>query len=135
MQVSKMVKSQGSTMAEDRRALLAEQNASMEQLVNIISATVNRDLPLRMEEIVRAEVSWILVCAPAQTKSQLLETILPAVYQVPMSTVPHTASTNSVVSSNKPSSVKMRCGTVADQTRISMHELALAHPKRSQQIS
>ena len=54
--VSKMMKSQGGLIAEDRRALLAEQNASMERLVSIISATVNRDLPLRMEEIVRAEV-------------------------------------------------------------------------------
>lgn len=50
------MKSQGSVVAEDRRILLAEQNASMERLVNSISATVNRDLPLRMEEIVRAEV-------------------------------------------------------------------------------
>lgn len=51
-----MMKSQGSMVAEDRQVLLAEQNASMERLVNSISATVNRDLPLRMEEIVRAEV-------------------------------------------------------------------------------
>ena len=50
------MKSQGSMVAEDRRVLLAEQNASMERLVNSISATINRDLPLRMEEIVRAEV-------------------------------------------------------------------------------
>lgn len=51
-----MIKTQGGMVAEDRRVLLAEQNASMERLVNSISATVNRDLPLRMEEIVRAEV-------------------------------------------------------------------------------
>ena len=51
-----MMKSQGSMVAEDRQVLLAEQNASMGRLVNSISATVNRDLPLRMEEIVRAEV-------------------------------------------------------------------------------
>ena len=50
------MKTQGGMVAEDRRVLLAEQNAGMERLVNSISATVNRDLPLRMEEIVRAEV-------------------------------------------------------------------------------
>ena len=44
-------------MAEDRQALLAEQQASMERLVSLISASINRDLPLRMEEIVRAEVT------------------------------------------------------------------------------
>lgn len=68
LQVTKMMKSQGSMVAEDRRVLLAEQNASMERLVNSISATVNRDLPLRMEEIVRAEVhstSTALTCIAA----------------------------------------------------------------------
>ena len=62
------MKSQGSMVAEDRRVLLAEQNSSMERLVNSISATVNRDLPLRMEEIVRAEVHSIgiaLTCSAA----------------------------------------------------------------------
>ena len=43
-------------MADERRALLAEQQASMEKLVSIISASVHRDVPLRMEEIVKAEV-------------------------------------------------------------------------------
>ena len=56
------MKNQGSMVAEDRHVLLAEQNASMERLVNSISASINRDLPLRMEEIVRAEVSTQLTC-------------------------------------------------------------------------
>ena len=59
VQVNRIMKSQGGLMAEDRRALLAEQQASMERLVSLISASINRDLPLRMEEIVRAEVSYI----------------------------------------------------------------------------
>lgn len=54
-------------MAEDRRAVLAEQQASMERLVSLISASINRDLPLRMEELVRAEVSHKL-----HTKAVLL---------------------------------------------------------------
>lgn len=58
MQVSTMVKSQAGMVGEERRVLLAEQNASLERLVKNISATINRDLPLRMEEIIRAEV-WI----------------------------------------------------------------------------
>ena len=45
-------------MAEDRRAVLAEQQANMEKLVGLISASINRDLPLRMEELVRAEVGF-----------------------------------------------------------------------------
>ena len=44
-------------MADERRALLAEQQASMEKLVSIISASVHSDVPLRMEEIVKAEVN------------------------------------------------------------------------------
>ena len=43
-------------MARDRKALLAEQQANLEQLITLISAGINRDLPLRVEQIVRAEV-------------------------------------------------------------------------------
>ena len=57
LQVSQLTKSQGSLMAEDRRAVLAEQQASMERLVSLISASINRDLPLRMEDLVKAEVN------------------------------------------------------------------------------
>ncbi len=57
------MKTQGGLMAEDRQALLAEQQASMERLVSLISASINRDLPLRMEEIVRAEVTFCGVSA------------------------------------------------------------------------
>ena len=52
-----MMKSQVGMVGEERRVLLAEQHASLERLVSSISATINRDLPLRVEEIVRAEVS------------------------------------------------------------------------------
>ena len=45
-------------MAVDRRAVVAEQQANMEKLVGLISASINRDLPLRMEELVRAEVGF-----------------------------------------------------------------------------
>ncbi|DBB06573.1 hypothetical protein WJX77_011875 [Trebouxia sp. C0004] len=58
-QVNRIVKTQGGLMTEDRQALLAEQQASMERLVGLISASINRDLPLRLEEIVRAEVSSV----------------------------------------------------------------------------
>lgn len=57
IQVNRIVKAQGGLMAEDRRALVSEQQASMERLASLISASINRDLPLRMEEIVRAEVT------------------------------------------------------------------------------
>lgn len=57
------MKTQGGLMAEDRQTLLAEQQASMERLVSLISASINRDLPLRMEEIVRAEVTSCAVSA------------------------------------------------------------------------
>ena len=43
-------------MARDRKSLLAEQQANLEQLITLISAGINRDLPLRVEQIVRAEV-------------------------------------------------------------------------------
>ena len=48
-------------MARDRKALLAEQQANLEQLITLISAGINRDLPLRVEQIVRAEVGRALV--------------------------------------------------------------------------
>ena len=67
MQIARLVKAQDCLMANDRRALLDEQQASMERLVSIISSSVHRDLPLRMEEIVKAEV-----CLRAASTCQLL---------------------------------------------------------------
>ena len=56
LQVGKLFKAQEAVMARDRKALLAEQQANLEQLITLISAGINRDLPLRVEQIVRAEV-------------------------------------------------------------------------------
>lgn len=71
-QVSQMSKSQNSLVAEDRRVVLAEQQACMERLVNLISASINRDLPLRMEGIVRAEVCCLWLQPAVDTVPQRL---------------------------------------------------------------
>lgn len=57
-------------MARDRKALLAEQQANLEQLITLISAGINRDLPLRVEQIVRAEVGCFACRGPVQACSK-----------------------------------------------------------------
>lgn len=57
MQVNKLNKAHAKAMAEERRALLAEEHAHMERLLAAISASINRDLPERLEGMVRAQLA------------------------------------------------------------------------------
>lgn len=41
----------------ERTALVAEQHKDLEKLIAAISASINRDLPLRIEEMVRRELT------------------------------------------------------------------------------
>ena len=57
MQVAKLVKAQAKVTAEERRALLAEEHANMERLLATISASINRDLPQRLDDLMRAQLA------------------------------------------------------------------------------
>jgi hypothetical protein len=67
---------------EERDALLAAEKANLERLLTAVSASINRDLPLKMEEVVRREVAgasaaFAAAVAPAITAA--LKEALPKV--------------------------------------------------------
>ncbi|KAK9810077.1 hypothetical protein WJX72_004410 [[Myrmecia] bisecta] len=56
-QLAKLVREQKAVVEKERKALVAEERANMEKLLVAISASINRDLPLRIEDIIKREVS------------------------------------------------------------------------------
>ncbi len=52
-----MLQKQAEAIEAERMALVAEQHKDLEKLIAAISASVNRDLPLRIEEMVRRELA------------------------------------------------------------------------------
>lgn len=58
-QVNRLLQNQAEVIEAERTALVAEQHKELEKLIAAISASVNRDLPLRMEEMIRREVAGL----------------------------------------------------------------------------
>ncbi|KAK9805896.1 hypothetical protein WJX73_002358 [Symbiochloris irregularis] len=56
-QVAKANKAHGKALAEERRAVLQEEHQHMERLLAAISASINRDLPERLETILKAQLA------------------------------------------------------------------------------
>jgi hypothetical protein len=56
-QVNRLIQKQSEAIENERTALVAEQHKDLEKLIAAISASINRDLPLRMEDMVRREVA------------------------------------------------------------------------------
>ncbi|BDA40748.1 probable enhancer of mRNA-decapping protein 4 [Coccomyxa sp. Obi] len=56
-QVNRLVQKQAELIEAERTALVAEQHKDLEKLIAAISASVNRDLPLRIEEMMRRELT------------------------------------------------------------------------------
>jgi hypothetical protein len=57
--VNRLLQNQAEVIEAERMALVAEQHKELEKLIAAISASVNRDLPLRMEEMIRREVAGL----------------------------------------------------------------------------
>ena len=55
-QVARLFRSQAKAVADERAALLAEQYKQTEKLITAISASVNRDLPARVEAMLKREI-------------------------------------------------------------------------------
>ena len=52
LQVSRLVQMQKETLADERAIVLGEHKAELKTLVSVMSASINRDLPVRIEEMV-----------------------------------------------------------------------------------
>ena len=52
LQVSRLVQMQKETLADERAIVLGEHKAELKTLVSVMSASINRDLPTRIEEMV-----------------------------------------------------------------------------------
>ncbi len=59
VQVNRLIQKQAETIEAERTVLMAEQHKDLEKLIAAISASVNRDLPLRIEEMMRREVAGL----------------------------------------------------------------------------
>lgn len=77
-----MTRAQAKTIQEERKALLAEEHANIEKLLSTISASVNRDLPQRLEELLKAQLGTLPpLLSPAALQPAVqaaLATTLPA---------------------------------------------------------
>lgn len=52
LQVSRLVQMQKETLADERAVILGEHKAELKTLVSVMSASINRDLPARIEEMI-----------------------------------------------------------------------------------
>ena len=50
--MSRLVQMQKETLADERAIVLGEHKAELKTLVSVMSASINRDLPARIEEMV-----------------------------------------------------------------------------------
>jgi hypothetical protein len=57
--VTRLLKAQLKVVTEERKALVEQERQSIEKLITTISATINRDLPKRIEEILVREVTGL----------------------------------------------------------------------------
>ena len=82
LQAAKTAKAHAKAMADERRALLAEEHSHMERLLAAISASINRDLPQRLDTLLRAQLAALpppLAASALQPAVQAaLATALPA---------------------------------------------------------
>lgn len=59
MQVTRLLEAQLKVVGEERKALVEQERQSIQRLLTTISASVNRDLPKRIEEITVREVAAV----------------------------------------------------------------------------
>lgn len=75
LQIAKLVKSQLRTVADERKALIAEERQNLEKLLVAISGSINRDLPLRIEDILKREVATVATQVGASVGAALSEAL------------------------------------------------------------
>ena len=72
-------------MAEERKTLLAEEHANIERLLTAISASINRDLPQRMNELLRTQLAAWPQSLPATAVQPAVQAALAAVLPAELS--------------------------------------------------
>ena len=75
VQIAKLVKSQLKTIAEERKTLIAEERQNLEKLLVAISSSINRDLPQRIEDILKREVSGVTSAVGSAVQAALAEAL------------------------------------------------------------
>lgn len=72
------VAAQADAVAEERAAVLSEERANMERLLAAISGTLNKDLPVRLGEVLRAELGTIAASVAASVAPAVQEAVAAA---------------------------------------------------------
>ena len=75
VQIAKHAKSHLQTIAEERKALIAAERQNLEKLLVAISGSINRDLPLRIEDILKREVANVASQISSSVGSSLSEAL------------------------------------------------------------
>ena len=75
VQIAKLVKSQLKTIAEERKTLIAEERQNLEKLLVAISSSINRDLPQRIEDILKREVAGVTSAVGSAVQAALAEAL------------------------------------------------------------
>ena len=57
--MAKLQRAHFKAIADDRKAVLAEEHAGMERLLTAISASINRDLPERLDTMLRTQLAGL----------------------------------------------------------------------------
>ena len=65
LQVTRLVQMQKETLADERAIVLGEHKAELKTLVSVMSASINRDLPARIEEMIGRAVGQLLPVIPS----------------------------------------------------------------------
>lgn len=74
-QIARLAKSQLKTIADERKALIVEERQNLEKLLVAISGSINRDLPQRIEEILKREVGAVARQAGMSVAAALSEAL------------------------------------------------------------
>lgn len=76
--MNRLAQKQAETVEAERTALMAQQHKDLEKLIAAISASVNRDLPLRIEEMVRRELAGLAGSIAASVAASVRSVVAPA---------------------------------------------------------
>ena len=63
--MAKLFQKQARVLADERAELVADANASLEKLLALISASVNRDLPKRLDDLLAKRLSAVSTASAA----------------------------------------------------------------------
>jgi len=109
LQVNRLVQKQAETVEAERTALMAQQHKDLEKLIAAISASVNRDLPLRIEEMVRRELAGLAGSVAASVAASVRTVVAPACQSALAEALPRDLAGPQLQVCSPPSPLTMPC--------------------------